>query len=104
MRILILIVTVGFAALYGLFAERPGPAVLSPELNAQLVSALYDYKPSINDTGEPINTSFSVFRILIRIRILGSVTGLPKKFICYLIFDGGTSRRGNTNTLNNRRD
>ena len=41
----------GFSALYGLFSERPGPGSLSPELNAQLVSALYQYKPNLNDPG-----------------------------------------------------
>jgi len=46
-----IIIQTGFAALYGLFSERPGPNTLSPELNAQLVSALYQYKPNLNDTG-----------------------------------------------------
>jgi len=46
-----IVISTGFASLYGLFSERPGLSNLSTELNAQLVSALYDYKPSINDTG-----------------------------------------------------
>ena len=41
----------GFAALHGLFAARPAVTSLSAELNGQLITALYDYQPSINDTG-----------------------------------------------------
>ncbi len=37
--------------MHGLFASRPAATSLTPELNGQLVTALYDYQPSINDTG-----------------------------------------------------
>ena len=56
-QLFILIQTIsGFAALFGLFSDRPGPATLPADLNGQLISALYDYKPSINDTGRQIIT------------------------------------------------
>ncbi len=35
--------------LFGLFNSRPSQASLPAELNAKLVTALYDYKPSVND-------------------------------------------------------
>ena len=35
--------------LFGLFNSRPSESSLPSKLNAQLVSALYDYKPSVND-------------------------------------------------------
>jgi len=43
------IVSTGFAALYGLFADRPTVGCLPADLNSQLVSAVYEYKPSVND-------------------------------------------------------
>jgi ribosomal RNA-processing protein 12 len=49
------IISTGFAALYGLFSDRPSPATLPADLNGQIISALYDYKPSINDTGPMIS-------------------------------------------------
>jgi len=41
--------TCGFQVLYGLFSGRPSKSSLPPELNVQIISALYDYLPSIND-------------------------------------------------------
>ena len=43
-------VSCGMQALHALFNSRPGPTSLPAELNAQLVSALYDYLPSVNDS------------------------------------------------------
>jgi len=40
-----------FSALHGLFSGRPAPSCLAVEMNGQLVTALYDYKPGVNDTG-----------------------------------------------------
>lgn len=42
--------TCGMQMLYGLFETRPNPSVLSTDLNARLVTAIYDFKPSVNDT------------------------------------------------------
>ncbi|XP_059092600.1 RRP12-like protein [Tigriopus californicus] len=41
--------TCGMQMLYGLFETRPNPSVLSSDLNARLVTAIYDFKPSVND-------------------------------------------------------
>lgn len=44
------VVQCGLVMLQSFFASRPHPAVtLSPQLNAQLVNALYDYKPGVQD-------------------------------------------------------
>uniref|UniRef100_A0A131YQ96 Ribosomal RNA-processing protein 12 n=1 Tax=Rhipicephalus appendiculatus TaxID=34631 RepID=A0A131YQ96_RHIAP len=44
------VVRCGLVMLQSFFSSRPRPAVtLSPELNAQLVNALYDYKPGVRD-------------------------------------------------------
>ncbi|KAL3193137.1 hypothetical protein MRX96_058630 [Rhipicephalus microplus] len=44
------VVQCGLVMLQSFFASRPRPAVtLSPQLNAQLVNALYDYKPGVQD-------------------------------------------------------
>lgn len=42
-------VSCGFQALHGLFACRPAAKCLPGDLNAQLITALYDYQPSIDD-------------------------------------------------------
>ena len=47
------VISCGMQALYGLYASRPNSSCLPPDLNAQLVSALYDYQPSFNDS-QPI--------------------------------------------------
>ena len=41
--------TCAMQMLFGLFNSRPSPSSLPAELNARLISALYDYKPSVND-------------------------------------------------------
>ena len=41
--------TCAMQMLFGLFNSRPSESSLPAELNARLVSALYDYKPSVND-------------------------------------------------------
>ncbi|KAJ9588968.1 hypothetical protein L9F63_017728 [Diploptera punctata] len=46
----LLVTSCGMQALYGLFVSRPPASRLSPQLNAQLISALYDYQPSPSDT------------------------------------------------------
>jgi len=45
------IVSAGFGALFGLFSGRPIVATLPEDLNGQLISALYSYKPNVNDAG-----------------------------------------------------
>lgn len=45
------VVRCGMQTLQSFFASKPSPSVtLGPELNAQLVNALYDYKPGVRDT------------------------------------------------------
>ncbi|XP_013779774.1 RRP12-like protein isoform X2 [Limulus polyphemus] len=44
-----LVTSCSLQALYGLFAGKSSPTNLTAELNAQIVMALYDYQPSIND-------------------------------------------------------
>jgi len=46
-----ILVSTSFSSLHGLFSGRPTTACLPAELNGQLVTALYDYKPGLNDTG-----------------------------------------------------
>ena len=46
----VLIVSTAFKAFYLLFSAQPNPNILTPELNAKLISALYDYQPNINDS------------------------------------------------------
>ncbi|KAJ8248399.1 hypothetical protein GJAV_G00241620 [Gymnothorax javanicus] len=44
------LVTAGaMQAFHCLFSSKPNPSCLSPELNAQIITALYDYLPSEND-------------------------------------------------------
>ena len=47
------LVATGFSALHGLFSARPAAACLPPDMNSQLVTALYDYQPGVND-GAPL--------------------------------------------------
>jgi len=46
-----ILVSTGFSSLHGLFSGRPSLACLPADMNGQLVTALYDYKPGLNDTG-----------------------------------------------------
>lgn len=39
-----------FQTFHGLFESRPPETVLSSQLNAQIISALYDYQPAPGDT------------------------------------------------------
>ncbi|OTF83203.1 RRP12-like protein, partial [Euroglyphus maynei] len=50
----ILLVTGALHTLYSFFLRRPTSTVLSAELNARLLNALYDYQPNINDE-QPLN-------------------------------------------------
>uniref|UniRef100_A0A8C8R7I7 Ribosomal RNA processing 12 homolog n=1 Tax=Pelusios castaneus TaxID=367368 RepID=A0A8C8R7I7_9SAUR len=45
----VLVTACAMQAFHSLFSAQPGPACLSAELNAQIVTALYDYMPSEND-------------------------------------------------------
>ena len=47
------LVSTGLSALHGLFSGRPASSCLPPEMNSQLVTALYEYQPGIND-GAPL--------------------------------------------------
>ncbi|XP_064465677.1 RRP12-like protein [Ornithodoros turicata] len=44
-----MVVRCSIMAIHSLFLAKPAVSSLSPELNAQLLNALYDYQPSIND-------------------------------------------------------
>lgn len=44
-----LVIANGMAALYGLFSHHPPASSLPADLNAQIITALYDYQPSEND-------------------------------------------------------
>jgi len=46
-----ILVSTGFSALYGMFFGRPSTSCLPVDMNGQLITALYDYKPGNNDTG-----------------------------------------------------
>lgn len=50
----VLVVNGALQTFYSFFMRRPTSEVLSPELNAQLLNALYDYQPNINDE-QPLN-------------------------------------------------
>lgn len=45
----VLVVTGAFQTFYSFFLRKPDSNVLSAELNARLINALYDYQPNIND-------------------------------------------------------
>ncbi|KAL5020867.1 hypothetical protein ScPMuIL_000022 [Solemya velum] len=45
----VMITTCGMQALHGLFSSRPKASTLPADLNAQLITALYDYQPAEND-------------------------------------------------------
>lgn len=45
-----LVSSCGMQALHALFVSRPSAVVLPATLNAQLISALYDYQPPVSDT------------------------------------------------------
>ncbi|XP_069467683.1 RRP12-like protein [Ambystoma mexicanum] len=45
----VLITACAMQAFHGLFTSKPNPSALSPELNAQIITALYDYLPSETD-------------------------------------------------------
>jgi len=46
-----ILVSTGLSALHGMFAARPDASCLPADMNGQLITALYDYKPGNNDTG-----------------------------------------------------
>ncbi|CAC5426030.1 RRP12 [Mytilus coruscus] len=45
----VMVTSCGMQTLYGMFVNKPKPSNLSAELNAQLITAMYDYQPSEND-------------------------------------------------------
>lgn len=45
----VLVSSCGMQALHSLFVSRPSAVVLPAPLNAQLISALYDYQPPVSD-------------------------------------------------------
>uniref|UniRef100_A0A5F9C4Q0 Ribosomal RNA processing 12 homolog n=1 Tax=Oryctolagus cuniculus TaxID=9986 RepID=A0A5F9C4Q0_RABIT len=45
----VLVTACAMQAFHSLFHAKPGPGTLSAELNAQIITALYDYVPSEND-------------------------------------------------------
>ncbi|XP_069705584.1 RRP12-like protein [Periplaneta americana] len=45
-----LVTSCGMQALHGLFVSRPSASCLPPQLNAQLVTALFEYQPASSDT------------------------------------------------------
>ncbi|XP_063963855.1 RRP12-like protein [Lytechinus pictus] len=46
----VLVTSVSMKALHGMFTMQPSPASLPPDLNAQLINALYDYQPGESDS------------------------------------------------------
>ena len=54
-----------FQALHGLFAGRPSSKSLPAELNAQLISALYEFMKSINDSQPMIAWLVIFLRIIL---------------------------------------
>lgn len=50
----VLVVNGALQTFYHFFLRRPSSTTLSAELNAQLINALYDYQPNINDD-QPLN-------------------------------------------------
>ncbi len=44
----------GLRLLHGLFSARPPQTVLTWDLNAKLINALYDHRPSVNDPGPSV--------------------------------------------------
>uniref|UniRef100_A0A3B4B912 Uncharacterized protein n=1 Tax=Periophthalmus magnuspinnatus TaxID=409849 RepID=A0A3B4B912_9GOBI len=45
----VLVTASAMQAFHKLFSSKPKPSTMSPELNAQIITALYDYLPSEND-------------------------------------------------------
>ncbi|XP_055503138.1 RRP12-like protein [Leucoraja erinacea] len=45
----VMVTACSMQAFHGLFAAKTGPSTLTAELNAQIITALYDYLPSVND-------------------------------------------------------
>nr|CAG4640604.1 EOG090X00E0 [Eulimnadia texana] len=54
-----LVTSCAMQALHGMLSVRPKLETLSAELNARLITALYDYQPSLNDT-QPVMAWISV--------------------------------------------
>ena len=48
-------IIIGLSSLHGLFSDRPSATSLPADLNAQLITALYEYKPNISDSGNVTN-------------------------------------------------
>ncbi|XP_027715392.1 RRP12-like protein [Vombatus ursinus] len=55
----VLVTACAMQAFHSLFRAKPGPDILSAELNAQIITALYDYIPSENDL-QPLLTWLTV--------------------------------------------
>uniref|UniRef100_UPI00398EC288 RRP12-like protein n=1 Tax=Pristiophorus japonicus TaxID=55135 RepID=UPI00398EC288 len=45
----VMVTACAMQAFHGLFVAKPNSAILTAELNAQIITALYDYLPSVND-------------------------------------------------------
>ncbi|XP_022336615.2 RRP12-like protein isoform X1 [Crassostrea virginica] len=58
----VMVTSSGMKALYGLFSGSPKPTSLNAELNAQIVTALYDYQPSDNDV-QPMKAWLAVMEV-----------------------------------------
>ena len=55
----VLVTSCAMQSFHGLLKSRPHSVSLSPELNGRLISALYDYQPSLNDT-QPLGGWLSI--------------------------------------------
>ncbi|XP_048249347.1 RRP12-like protein [Haliotis rufescens] len=55
----VLIRSCGLQALHGLFSSQPKSSCLSAELNAQIITAMYDYQPSESDS-QPVRAWLAV--------------------------------------------
>ena len=56
----------GFQALYGLFAGRPSPKSLPSDLNAKLITAMYNFQPAMDDS-QPSTAWLAVMQARINI-------------------------------------
>ncbi|XP_063236769.1 LOW QUALITY PROTEIN: RRP12-like protein [Bacillus rossius redtenbacheri] len=78
-----LVVSCGMQALHSLLLGRPPPGALPPALNAQLVSALYDYQPAPGDP-QPVLAWLAVVQEahanLARNDVSLCAAGLPRLF------------------------
>ncbi|XP_059803243.1 RRP12-like protein [Hypanus sabinus] len=79
----VMVTACSMQAFHGLFAAKPCSSTLTAELNAQIITALYDYLPSVNDL-QPMLAWLTVMEKahinLSRLQGLLSLAHLPRVF------------------------